>query len=246
MAGVADQEHGALPVDVGEEPARHPLVGGKDLVGEVDPRRPGDGRSGVGVGEGLALLHAGRHEEPDLALVHGADQARAVGVDLPVLDGRPVGVRLRQSRGAEDDVVVAGEAVAPFHSGADEIAHTAPGPVGADKVARRAVERRAAGVLQAGDDALALSLGLKEAHAEANVHRGERAGVVQQHALEGVLGNPLRVLGIEVGARRRGVEGVAEVRQAVASEPGHEPDVVGIVDPERRGGRQRVGQAPPA
>ena len=156
-------------------------------------------------------------------------------------------MHLGQARRAEDGVVVAREAVNAFHRRADLITHLAARAVGADQIERS--DRLLGAGLDVADmnaDAGLVLLERQELLAEGDGDRGQAARMVEQHLFQFILRNPLAVLGIALVLRRRTLQAIVEAGDQLARKPGHKGDVCWIVDAERRGGGQFVGNPPAA
>ena len=93
---------------------------------------------------------------------------------------------------------------------------------------------------------LAVLLEPKHVAVEADLYARQGLRVSAHYFFDRVLGNPLRVLGVQRILARRTVHRVFESRQLVAREPRDKYDVRGVVDAERRAGPQLVGNAPTA
>ena len=107
MASITGQKNAAVSVAVAQKTTGYPLVSREHFVGQIYACRLSDQCGCIARSKFPALRHAGRHEKPFVAPVHGADQAGCFAVDLPVHDGRAMFVRFIQAGRAKYDVVVA-------------------------------------------------------------------------------------------------------------------------------------------
>ena len=214
---VACEKDAAIAIFVGDQPAGDPLVGTQHFDGNVDPGRVPDQRRHFVVGDFAAFTQLRRHEVPLVASVHGPDHARNVAIDLPVHDRRPVLVRLRESRRAEHDVVVARKTVRAVHPGTNGRSHGTSRAIRADQIVAIDAERApAAHIANLCNDALVASLEREQLTAESQGYAGKRLGMRAQHLFHRVLRDPLRVLGIERILPRRAVHRILELRQQMA------------------------------
>src|SRR5579883_1748951 len=203
---IADQEDAVLAIAVGDQAARDPFVVAEDFVGEIDAGCIANQAGSGFLGDLEPIRQPCRHEEPDVIGVHRPDEARRNWIDLPVHAARAVAMRFGEARRAEDDVIVARQAIRTGHLGADQVANRAAGTVGADQMARQNANFVVAiTIAQSHVDSLAILSRRDEFGVEPNCHRGQAVGVLAQNLFQLVLRHPLAVLWIILVAGGRAV-----------------------------------------
>lgn len=154
-------------------------------------------------------------------------------------------MRLGQPRRTEHDVVVPRHAEGPLHAGANRIAHQAAATVATSKKVCFDLVFHAG--FKIADDRQHGRLVLFEPDqfaVQPHFDAGQRVKVLAHDFFDGVLRNPLRMLGIQRIAARRAIQGIVETRQQVAGHARRENNMGRVVNAERRSIAQGISNAP--
>ena len=132
------------------------------------------------------------HEVPAVVRIHRPQDARRVGIDLPIHDARAVAVRRHHARCFEHDVVVAGQAKVALHLGANGFTHPAAAAVAAHQVIGLHGVFLAGFKVAHGSRYAAGGLGVAHQFVvQVHLYTGQGVQVFAHHLLHRVLRNPL-------------------------------------------------------
>ena len=245
VTSIANQKHPSVAIAVGQQPARDPFVRAEDFVWQVDAGGSADRRHCLFIGKRNPGFKRAWHEKPQVALVHRADQARHIVIDLPVHDRGALAVCFGETRSTKDDVIVARKAISANHLRADVVTDLAAGSICTDQKTRAQLADLARRRIAIAGLNATLVLGEVEVlGVVAELDRRQRQGMGAQHVFELVLRNPLAVLGKALIACGRALQGIFELFDQLAAEAGHESHIARIVDPERGCRGKFVGNTP--